>query len=115
VTKGQLEMVTVQALLTKEFKNMFGKGKPSKTPAADMQLPTKEDLEALAKASGVPVREIEKDAPKAPPPPWSADEQEEKTEGGRPPARSTMEGVCPVCGLVTKEAQCPIDGTVMGK
>ena len=30
--------------------SVFGKGKPSKTPAADMQLPDPKDIEALAKA-----------------------------------------------------------------
>jgi hypothetical protein len=84
---------------------VFGKGKPSKTPAADMQLPSKEELEALARASGVPVKEIEKDAPAAPPP-WGADEAEEKTQAG-----AQVDGACPVCGLVTREAACPIDGS----
>lgn len=86
--------------------SVFGKGKPSKTPAADMQLPDPKDIEALAKAAGIPTREILADAPPEAKAKLSSDfEDEEKTEAGR------TQGACPVCGLVTKDAQCPIDGS----
>lgn len=91
---------------------MFGK-KPSKTPAADMALPSKEELEALAKASGVSVAEIAKDAPKDVAAQLSTDfEHEEPTHAGvTPKPVAAVDGACPVCGLVTREATCPIDGS----
>ncbi len=93
---------------------VFGK-KPSKTPAADMQLPDPKDVEALAKASGVPVEEIVKDAPPAAKAELSKDfEDEEKTDAVAARAvrpREKNEGACPVCGLVTRESTCPIDGS----
>lgn len=90
---------------------VFGK-KPSKTPAADMQLPSKEELEVLAKASGVPVAEIAKDAPVEAKAELSKDfEDEEKTESHPVRSREKLDGACPVCGLVTRESVCPIDGS----